>query len=94
MSNKMEKLYAAIRDPDFTNFEMGEGMVGDRRAHFILAVDEDGDAIPVALLLDKKMAAHLQALVERATDDGPGDEDEDDEEYEDDEAPRGKAYRP
>lgn len=98
---KAEKLFAALRDPAYTNFVLREAVVADELpAWFVNAKDARGRERPVALLLDEETMEHLTLLIEEGPDEDAEEGDEEDELSPDPDPPtraparRGKRFDP
>ena len=75
---KLEALYAALRDPTYDNFSLTDGTIDDFDVAFVMCRSKSGVEKPVALLLDEDTLDFLHNLVEIAQDmdEGEGDEEE------------------
>lgn len=83
---KADQLFEALGDPADERFSIAAGEVAGIKSHFILCENQEGEDVPVAMLLDSKILKALEDL--------EGDPDGFEIDASDEEAPRRRRTKP
>lgn len=86
-STEARKIFDALRDPEYTNIEFNPGEYMGEKVSYVVKIDKNDKAVPIALILTKKTRKLLDTIahdLEQAALEGEDGDDLDEETDEDD----------